>query len=154
MTIFCSLLLWLRILHSFMLDSMVRKFILVIPIHTTSPCFCFFLEKIFHLFSVNRYLSYFQKISALTMLEVFSNVSIFSNLTADNGSVESVGRSKIKHVSVIIQDFYVKLTKTAGSHSILSSCLAANSAETSLCLKDGVKSVSYTHLTLPTNREV
>ena len=39
----------------------------------------------------------------------------------------------------MINDFYVKLTKAAGSYSVLSSCLAANSAEMILCLKDGVK---------------
>ena len=37
----------------------------------------------------------------------------------------------------MINDFYVTLTKAAGSDSVLSSCLAANSAETIFCLKDG-----------------
>ena len=63
--------------------------------------FLFFLEKNFHLSSVRRclpnfqkhkksFVDDFQKISALAMLEVFYNVSMLSNLTADNGSVESV----------------------------------------------------------------
>ena len=125
------------------------------PIQTTSPSFiswlkaiasifCFFLEKTSPSFSEYRFLPDLQKVSASPQHnEEFSNVSgIFSDLTADNFSVESFNRCKIKSFSMMYNEFYVTLTQSTGSDTVLSSCLAANSAEMIIFQKDGDKNQS------------